>query len=390
MNAPTTQTADGSTKALPRTIGLHGRVMVLSAMAGGVALGGVLVAAMTLGGQLSGHALFLNASALFIVGAALGLFHGIFLGYFGRKADVSPRTARHQMALAALYAVPGLAVAWLASIWVAMSVIAAYTGSIPAYLGVGIGWVGAAAIIAVAAIDAWRALVNAFARWPERRAGRLLVAASFAALLVTFLADRPEIWGIRLRVTDTGAILLSALLAVWVVGPMVTLALRLLKQVPAGRATSGLVSGRWTATDLAVGLLVGGLVGLIAVPFTGPAAASTTAGIMVTETSQALLNEVLLRLFLVSAVTWVLLRWHRIHPEEAAVGAIVVATVAQVALYTPGALRVGFATGTATAGFLLVGVALPALAFGFLFWKRGFATALVADATALIALALLA
>ena len=110
---------------------------------------------------------------------------------------------------------------------------------------------------------------------------------------------------------------------------------------------------------------------------------------LVVEVSQALVNEVLLRLFLVSAVAWLLLRWHRVHPEEAAIGAIITATVVQVALYVPGALSVGFASGTATAAFLLAGVAVPALAFGFLFWKRGFAAALVADATALIALALL-
>ena len=45
--------------------------------------------------------------------------------------------------------------------------------------------------------------------------------------------------------------------------------------------------------------------------------------------------------------------------------------------------------GVVVAAVLLAGVAVPALAFGVLFWKRGFASALVADATALIALALL-
>ena len=35
-------------------------------------------------------------------------------------------------------------------------------------------------------------------------------------------------------------------------------------------------------------------------------------------------------------------------------------------------------------------VALPAAAFGVLFWRRGFATALIADVTALAAIALLA
>jgi len=389
MNAPTTHSAEAQTKALPRTIGLHGRVAVLSAMAGGVLIGGILVAAMTLGGQLSGHALFLNSTALFIVGAALGLLHGVPLGFLGRPAGTTARQAGGQLALAALYAIPGLAVAWLASVWVAMSVVAAYTGSFGALTGVAAGWVGASAIVVVASVQAWRAVKNAYARWPERRAGTLLVAASFAALLMTFLADRPEMWGIRLRVTETGAVLLSSILAIWVVGPMVTVSLRLLTPFPSGRAASGLVEGRWTVTDLAVGLLVGGVVGLLAVPFASPVSAPAVGGILVAEASQALLNEVLLRLFAVSAVSWLLLRWHRVHAEEAAVGAIIVAMLIQVALYTPGALSVGFATGVGTAAFLLAGVAVPALAFGLLFWKRGFASAVVADATALIALALL-
>jgi len=358
-------------------------------MAGGVAIGGVLVAAMTLGGQLSGHALFLNSTALFIVGAALGLIHGAPLGFFGRPEGKTPRQAFRQMALGALYAVPGLAIAWLASVWVAMSLIATYTGSIGAIVGVSLGWVGAAAILVVASVEGWRAMQNAYARWPERRAGTLLVTASFAALLLTFLADRPEMWGIRLRVTETGALLLSAFLAIWVVGPMVTLSLRILKHFPSGRAASGLVEGRWTFTDIAVGLLVGGVVGLLAVPFAGPASAPAVAGVLVVEASQALLNEVLLRLFVVTGVAWLLLRWHRVHPEEAAVGAIVAATVFQVAIYTPGALSIGFATGVGTAAFLIAGVAVPALAFGLLFWKRGFASAVIADVTALIALALL-
>ena len=144
-----------------------------------------------------------------------------------------------------------------------------------------------------------------------------------------------------------------------------------------------------SVADLSIGLLVGGVVGLLAVPFAGPASAPAAFGVLVVEVSQALVNEVMLRLFLVSGVAWLLLRWNRLHPEEAAVGAIITVTLVQVGLYVPGALMVGFASGTATAAFLLAGVAVPAMAFGFLFWKRGFAAALVADATALIALALL-
>ena len=57
---------------LPRGIGLHGRVAVTWAAAGGILLGGVLVAVMTLAGRLSGHGLFFTVSGLFVIGAVLG------------------------------------------------------------------------------------------------------------------------------------------------------------------------------------------------------------------------------------------------------------------------------------------------------------------------------
>ena len=390
MNAPTTTlTADKTSGTVPRSIGLHGRVTVLSAMAGGVSVGGILVGAMTLTGRLSGHAIFATATALFIIGAALGLVHGLALGFLGRPAGVTPRQAFGDLGRAALYAIPGLSVAWLASIWVAMTIVAFYTGRTGAMVGAAVGWVGAGAILAVAVVQAVRALKNAYARWPERRAGTVLAGASFAALLMTFLADRPEIWGVRLRLTEVGAVLLAAVLAFWVAGPVVTVALRMARSVPFPRPMAGLVEGRTSATDLGIGLVVGILVGLLAVPFTGPVAPAA-AGTLVVEASQALVNEVLLRLFLVTAVAWLLLRWHRLDVNEALVGAVVAATLVQVLLYAPGAAAIGFASWTGTLGFLALGVALPAAAFGVLFWRRGFASALVADVAALAAIALLA
>jgi len=390
MTAPAMHLERDNGPAVPRTIGLHGRTAVLWAMAGGVALGGVLVAAMTLTGRLSGHALFMNATALFIVGAILGLGHGVVLGYFGRPAGTLPRDALRDLALSAVYAVPGLALAWLAAIWVAMTLVAGYTGNTGAIVGVTIGWVGAATILGLAAVHGVRAIENAYRRWPERRVGTLLVAATFTALMVTFLADRPELWGVRLRMTEVGAVLLAAGISIWVAGPLITLALRLLRTIPTPREAAGLIEGRWTATDLAIGLTTGLVVGLMAVPFVTATVAPAAAGTIVIEVGQALLDEVLLRLGLVTGITWLLLRRHEIRPNEAAVGAVIVAAIAQVALYTPGALALGFPNWTNTVAFLATAAAVPAVAFGLLYWRRGFGTALVADATALIAITLLA
>lgn len=392
MNAPATYPTESNPNhgTVPRSIGLHGRVAVLSAMAGGVGLGGVLVGAMTLTGRLSGFGIFETSTALFVMGAFLGIVHGLVLGYFGRPAGVTTRQAGSDLLRAILYAIPGLAVAWLASVWVAMTIVAAYTGRAGAMAGAAVGWVGAGIILGVAAIHAWRALRNAYARWPERRAGTVLSAASFVALLLTFLADRPEIWGLRLRLTETGAVLLAAALAVWVAGPAVTLALRLARSVPFSKPLAGLRGGRVTTADVGVGLIVGLVVGLLAVPFAVPGTAPALAGTVVVEVSQAVVNEVLLRLFLVTAVAWLLLRWGRLGNNEALLGAVVVATITQVVLYTPGALAVGFPSLANTAAFLLTAVAIPAAAFGILFWRRGFTSALVADAVALAAIALFA
>lgn len=389
MNAAT-MNATETHGSVPRSIGLHGRTAVLGAMAGGVSMGGVLVGAMTLAGRLSGHGVFETASALFIIGAFLGLLHGVVLGYLGRPTGVSRKQAGSDLARAFLFAIPGISVAWLTSIWVAMTLVAAYTGRPAALVGAAIGWVAAGAILAVAMVHAWRALKNAFARWPERRPGALIAAASFAALLLIFLADRPEIWGLRLRLTETGAVLLAALVAIWIAGPIVTLALRLARSVPFPRPMAGLGERRTTVTDLGIGLLVGALVGLLAVPFAAPAAPSAAAGALVVEAGQAIVNEVLLRLFLVTGVAWTMLRWNRLNANEALAGAVVIATAVQVVLYIPGALSVGFTSSIATAAFLVAVVAIPAAAFGMLFWRRGFVSALVADMVALAAIALLA
>lgn len=375
--------------AVSRTIGLHGRTAVLWGMAGGIAVGGVLVAGMTLAGRLSGNAIFATSTALFIVGAMLGLIHGGVLGFAGRPAETSGNVAARQLALSLLYAIPGLAVAWLVSVWVALTLIAAYANSAGAFAGVAVGWVAAAAILSAAAIHGLRALTNAYARWPERRVGTLLVAATFAGLMVIFMADRPSLWGLPLRLTETGATLLAAFLAIWVVGPVVTVALRLARELPTPRVGEGVLGAPLTPTDVVVGMVTGLVVGLIAVPFATPSVGASAVGAVVVEVGRALVDEVFLRLFLVTAVGWVLLRWHRVNAREAAVGAVLIATVVQVALYAPGAMAIGFPAWTGTVGFLATAAVLPAIAFGALYWKRGFGTALLANMTALIAVLLI-
>jgi hypothetical protein len=114
-----------------------------------------------------------------------------------------------------------------------------------------------------------------------------------------------------------------------------------------------------------------------------------TGGPLVAAIGQALVDEVLLRLFLVTGVAWLLLRWGRVNAGEAAVISVTAAALVQVVLYAPGVAGLGFATPLAALAFTTFMVLLPGLAFGTLYWTRGLGAAITADAAALAVLALL-
>jgi hypothetical protein len=388
----TTQAMEtGIERPVSGEIGLSGRVAVSWATAGGVLVGGFVVAAMTLGGRISGAGLFMTATGLFVVGAVLGFLHGAVLGFFGREPEVSARAVVGRLALAALYAIPALALGWAIAGWMAMTVVAFYTGKTLALVGAATAWVLGAGAVVLAARHGVRALRNAYGRWPEYRVGTVLVAATFGALLVTFLADRPELWGSQFRVTPVGAVLLAGLLSIWVAGPAITLALALrrLQLVP---GTAGELERGRLGRGIALGLGAGVVLGLLAVPFhTVPLAVPTAlaeAGnteLLVRALSGALVSEVLLRLFLVTGLAWLILRW-RGRSEGTALLAILGAAAAQVLLYLPAIDAIGFPGPLAALGYVAAVVVIPALVFGTLYWTRGLPTALVAHATALLAL----
>ncbi|HUF50659.1 MAG TPA: hypothetical protein VMN60_07500 [Longimicrobiales bacterium] len=387
-----TETAARPGTMVARDTGLVGRVAVTWAVGGGLLLGGFLVAAMTLAGRLSGNALLLTAGALYVIGGLFGFVHGAALGFFGRPADVTAGEAMRRIGMAALYAMPALAVGFIAAGWIAMTMVALYLDRTLPMIGAGAGWVVGLAVLLAATVSGAQAMRNAYARWPDRRLGTVLVAATFAALLVLFLADRPELWGLRLRVTEVGAILLAAVGAFWVAGPVVTIGLGLLRRLQPA-PMHGLVPAPRAVTSVVIGLAAGTILAIAAVPFHqaafGVNAHPGTLGGAILIVSRALVDEVLLRLFAVTGVVWLLLRWQAMPRARAAGIAIVAAALAQVALYVPGVQEIGFATPLAAAAYTIMAVLVPALVFGVLYWKRGFASALVADAAALAALALL-
>lgn len=380
---------------LTRGIGRAGRTAVLGAVAGGVALGGFAVAGMSLGGRISGSGLLLSATALFLVGAVLGFGHGGVLGFFGREDGVDGEIAVRSLAKAALYAIPALAVAWVVAGWIALTVVARFTGEIAPMVGVGLGWLAGAALVAWAASTGWQALRRAYARWRSARVGTFLVAATFAALMVVFQADHPEIWWLDVELNAVGAVLAASAATLWIVGPLVTLALRALRSLPDPRPSVGPGGGARAVVNLALGLAVGAALALVALPFhhaplAVPAEAPTglLAGVTL-AVSHAMVEEILLRLAVLTGAVWLMLRWGDMQRGSAAVAGVAGVAVLQLALYLPALGGVGFPSATAAAGYAVAGVLVPAVAFGALYWFRGFSTALVADATAIGLIALL-
>jgi hypothetical protein len=393
-NATMTNESTRTGAEVTRGIGLAGRVVVTWTVAGGVLAGGFLVAAMTLAGRLSGNALLLTSGALYLMGSVLGFMHGSALGFFGR-GDVARRVAVNKMGMAALYAIPVLAIGFIVAGWIAMTTVALYLGKVPALIGAGLGWVAGVAIVLSAVGFGWQAVRNAYARWPHAQLGTVLVSATFAALLIVFLADRPMLWGLPFRVTEVGAVLLAWFVSFWVALPLISVALRLVDRMPAGVPV---VAGqaRSATSGIVLGLAVGFVLSLIALPFyqapiaLAAPAATGTFGSLVLAVSQALLTEVLLRVVLVTAVVWLALSWQNVQTRQAALFAVTIAALVQVVLYLPGVLALGLPSWLATIGYVIAAVLIPGLAFGALYVKRGLSAALAGHAAALIAIALLA
>jgi hypothetical protein len=374
---------------LGRGLAEPGRTAISWAIGGAVGLGGIVVGLEALTGNLSGGGLLVTAFGLFAIGGVLGFLHGAVLGVMGRPAAMDWRRAARTLLLAALYAIPALTVSFLVAGWIALTPVALYTGKTLPLVLCGVAWAIGTVLVIVAALEGWRALRRGYARWPEKRYGTLLVAATFAALLVMFLANRPQLWGTRLQLTEVGALLLAISMTLWLVGPLVTLALRMVARLRVPGAAFD--TPRLALPGVVLGLTSGALVGLAAVPFAvAPAADTGPAGAVVLALSAALFNEVLLRLFLVTATAALIVRFYSVRRNEAIALAVMAAAAVEVLLHLPGVVMIGFPTTLGAAAFLLTAVVMPAIVFGFLFWKRGLATAVIAHATALAAIALLA
>lgn len=372
---------------LRRSMGSAGHTAVSWSMATGVLVGGAAVAVLTLRGMLSTFGLFEVSSALFLVGSGFGFIHGSVLGYLGREEQRMPGEALGDLFRGFLYTIPGLGAAWIVSAWMSQTAVAWASPSALPKAAVAIAWVAGTLICLWAARWGVRSLWRAYARWEDPVGGTLLVAATFVALLVIFLGDRPEIWGTRIRVGPVGALVLAGGVTVWLSGPGVSLPLYLSRRLPAPRLASPPLPGpggwvQGVGAGLLGGLVLAGLTRWLAPSLaTAPGIDPTLSGssLLAMSMARALANEVVFRMFVLFGAFWLLRRWHPVHPEESAVVAVLGAAVIQLLAYGPALLDQGLVSLSAlfTQAFWLFLV--PGVGLGALFVARGLPAAVAAS-----------
>ena len=367
--------ADLGTTVPHRGVELPAALTIAWSLAGGMLFGGAAVVLMILTGRMSGHLMLTASATLFALGALAGLVHGVALGILGRPETMTVRESVAAMPLA-WTGKHFIAVAISALAWVAMIVTAYFAGSI----GV-------------------RAAGLAYRRWPHRALGSALVGAVAATTVAAFFVQPPTIWFTHTRLAMPGALLLAFIVTFWFYGPIIAVGLWFVKRIrpelreadmplPATLKRIGSSAGIAMAAGLALAV--------IALPFYRGALGLPSdverlgfAGAMMMTLSRAFTDELFFRLFTMT-VAYVLAV--RLMPQGKYAIAIAIATGATLdlivhlrdlpALGLPGAL--------ALTSFAAVRIVIPAIAFGYLFWKRGLGTAVGAHVASGAALGLLA
>jgi hypothetical protein len=144
---------------------LSARVFVLGTVAGGVWLGGFVTGGMTLAGRLSGHALFVGAAALFLLGCAAGSVPAALLGYLGHPAGLQRREAGRAL-LRGLLALPAAMIfGAVLSGWIAMAGISFYLQSPLLWAAVGAAWLVGLVMLTLVTCEALVCLRNIRQRW---------------------------------------------------------------------------------------------------------------------------------------------------------------------------------------------------------------------------------
>lgn len=377
-----------------RELELPAVVAVSWAVAFGMGLGGVTVALLVMTERLSAHALIAASAVFFAIGAAIGLFHGALLGVLGRPEGWPVSKAIRSMLHGLIYLVPLLLLGWLGAGWAAaLPIVIRGKHLFAGALTIG-AWLLVLLAVVVAVSTGLRATRHAFARWPDHRLGSALVGLTLASLVVTFAIEPPVVWFFNVQLTGFGAMLFALALTFWFYGPIITAGLALLRRLRP--STGAAIPWNLVAQRAGIAIGTGIVVAALAVPFHWGVLGLPTdverLGLLpalALAVSTAVTEELLLRLFVFTAV-FVLAYRNLPKTQLAPAIALAVASLADLLLHVPALAAFGLPGAGITTAYIVARLILPAVLFGYVFWRRGLGTAVGAHATANIAVGLLA
>jgi len=360
-----------------KEVGLTGRMTVLSTCFGGWLLGGLIPLLESRALEMSPHDLWWDGTIRFLWGAGLGFLHGWVLGILGRDEEFDALRALAIAGTSVLYTLPALAVAWPLAGWTSMLPSLLERGSMLHVLGIAVAVSGSVILLWLWLRTGWSAFQRAYRRWPERRIGTALFFLTFLCFLAELTQGRVELWGWPWRVPDATAILFLFASFLWLVGPLLTLALRLRD----GGRPHLLPTGSKQIALSAVATL--GLVALLAwlrrplyleAPFLPLPAHELGDGAAIARgLGSALLDGILVRLLILLVVIRMLapLRY------AAALG-VVVAAALESLLHLPGLIDAGVDSSLMTM-VLIRGVFVPGLLLNGFVMMAGWIPAVLAQ-----------
>ena len=392
--------ADLGTSVPHRGVELPAAVAIAWSLAGGMLFGGAAVVLMIATGRLSGHLMLTASATLFAVGAVAGLAHGVALGILGRPEGASVRDTVNALVHGLLYLVPALLLGWLIAGWVAAMPLALSGHKVIGTAISAVAWLAMVVTVYFAGSAGLRAARLAYRRWPHRVAGTAMVGVVFASLVVAFLIQPPTIWFTNIRLATPGAMILAFVSAFWLYGPMITVGLWLVRRLrpdigeaefpsPATLKRVGTSAGIAVASGLALAL--------IALPFYRGALHLPSdverlgfASAMLMALSRAVTDELFLRLFAMTVVFVLAARLFRAQGARVVALSIGIAAALDLVVHWAEVPPLGLPNAGMVAAFSVVRIVIPAVMFGYLFWRRGIGTAVGAHLTAGAALGLLA
>jgi len=395
-------TAHENTRAVPqRGLELPAAVAISWSLATGMLLGGAAVVALVAADKMSGHLLLMGSAVLFAIGAVIGLVHGVILGIAGRPEGTTPSEAARAMVHGLFYYPFGLLLSWAVAGWVAAMPLALLGHHILGAAISALAWVAMAATVYFAGSTGIHALGLAYRRWPDRLPGTILVGTTLVALLVAFAIQPPTIWFSDVTLTYPGAVVLALGATFWFYGPIITVGLAVLRKAmplfPASRVLDRVHA--WKSIGLRAAIVIGAgiLVAALAAPFhKGTLGLPTDVerlGFMPAmglALANAVTDELFLRLFVFTAALAIAVKFLSHDRTWAVWLAIGVATVADLLLHWPDMVALGLPGASTIVAYAVARMAIPAVLFGYLFWRRGLGTAVAAHAAAGAAVGLLA